>query len=82
MSPVAVVDGALELRDIEPVRLLKHAAAGSQVATSGVDLEIPSGPPWIKRTPLPGAPTVDRISSIVLRGVSHEGRLISKEACD
>ena len=28
------------------------------------------------RTPLPGAPTVDRISSAVLRGVSHEGRLI------
>ena len=34
------------------------------------------------RTPLPGAPTVDRISSAVLRGVSHEGRLIGREACD
>ena len=45
MSPVTVVDGALEPRDIEPVRLLKHAAVGSQVATSGVDLEIPSGSP-------------------------------------
>ena len=32
------------------------------------------------RTPLPGAPTVDRISSAVLRGVSHEGRLIGREA--
>ena len=42
-------------------RLLKHATTRSQVATSGVDLEIPSGPPWIKRTPLPGTPTVDRI---------------------
>ena len=31
------------------------------------------------RTPLPGAPTIDRISSAVLRGVSHEGRLIGKE---
>ena len=31
---------------------------------------------------LSGAPTVDRISSIVLRGVSHEGRLISREAWD
>ena len=31
------------------------------------------------RTPLPGAPTVDRISSAVLRGVSHEGRLIDRE---
>ena len=30
------------------------------------------------RTPLPGAPTVDRISSAVLRGVSHEGRLIGE----
>ena len=25
---------------------------------------------------------VDRISSAVLRGVSHEGRLIGREACD
>ena len=33
------------------------------------------------RTPLPGVPTVDRISSVVLRGVSHEGRLIDREAC-
>ena len=32
------------------------------------------------RTPLPGAPTVDRISSAVLRGVSHEGRLIGRGA--
>ena len=31
-------------------------------------------------TPLPGVPTVDRISSIVVRGVSHEGRLIGREA--
>ena len=33
------------------------------------------------RTPLPGTPTVDRISLAVLRGVSHEGRLI-EEACN
>ena len=33
-------------------------------------------------TPLPGAPTVDRISSVVLRGVSHEGRLIGRDACN
>ena len=33
-------------------------------------------------TPLPGVPTVDRISSAVLGGVSHEGRLIDREACD
>ena len=32
------------------------------------------------RKPLPGAPTVDRISSAVLRGVSHEGRLIDRGA--
>ena len=64
------------LSDIEHVRLLKYAAVGSQVATGGVDLEIPSGPPWIKRTPLSGAPTVDRISSVVHRGVSHDGRFV------
>ena len=34
------------------------------------------------RTPLSGAPTVDTISSTVLRGVSHEGRLISRDACN
>ena len=45
MSPVAVVDRALEPRDIEPIRLLKHAAVGSQVAMSDVNLEIPSGSP-------------------------------------
>ena len=32
--------------------------------------------------PLPGMSTVDRISSAVLRGVSHEGRLIGREACN
>ena len=34
------------------------------------------------RTPLPGTPTIDRISSVVLRGVSHEGRLIGRDACN
>ena len=34
------------------------------------------------RTPQPGEPTVNRISSAVLRGVSHEGRLIGREARD
>ena len=33
-------------------------------------------------TPLSGTPTVDRISSAVLRGVSDEGRLISRDACN
>ena len=32
------------------------------------------------RTPLPGAPTIDRISSAVLQGVSDEGRLIGRVA--
>ena len=36
----------------------------------------------IARTPLPGAPTVDRLSSAVLRGVFHEGRLIGRGARD
>ena len=36
----------------------------------------PSGSPWIKHTPLPGAPTVDRISSAVHRGVSRDGRFV------
>ena len=67
---------------VEPVGLLKDAAVGSQVATSGVDLEIPFGPPWIKRTPLLGAPTIDKRCSAVLRGVSHEDRLIGGGARD
>ena len=32
--------------------------------------------------PLPGAPTVDKRCSVVLRGVSHEGRLIGRGARD
>jgi len=61
---------------IEPIGLLKDAAEGSQVTTSGIDLEIPPAPPWIKRTPLPGAPTVDKRCSAVHRGVSHDDRFI------
>ena len=34
------------------------------------------------RTPLPGAPTIDKISSVVIRGVFHEGRLIDRDACN
>ena len=34
------------------------------------------------RTPLPSTLTVDRISSAVHRGVSHDGRLIGRGACD
>ena len=30
--------------------------------------------------PLPGTPTVDRICSAVLRGVSHEGRFVGGDA--
>jgi hypothetical protein len=33
-------------------------------------------------TPLSGAPTVDRISSTVLRRVSNKDRLIGREACN
>ena len=36
----------------------------------------------IARNPLPGTPTIDRISSAVLQGVSHEGRLINREVCN
>ena len=34
----------------------------------------------IARTPLLGMSTIDRISSVVVRGVSHEGRLIGRGA--
>ena len=34
------------------------------------------------RTPLPSAPTVDRISSAVHRGAPRDGRLIGREACN
>ena len=33
-------------------------------------------------TPLPGTPTIDRILPAVLRGVSHEGKLIGRGARD
>ena len=32
------------------------------------------------RKPLPGAPTVDRISSAVHRGISHDGRFVGGDA--
>ena len=35
-----------------------------------------------KETARTCAPTVDRISSVVLRGVSHKGRLIGRDACN
>jgi len=34
------------------------------------------------RTPLPGAPTVDGISSAVHRGAPRDGRLIGRGACN
>ena len=33
------------------------------------------------RTTLPGVPTVDKISLSLIRGVSHEDRLIGRGAC-
>ena len=62
--------------------MLEDTTARCHVATSGVDLEIPFGPPWIKRTPLLGAPTIDKRCSAVLRGVSHEDGLIGGGARD
>ena len=56
---------------------MSDAATRSQIATDGVDLEIPSDSLWIStHRPLPGAPTVDRICSAVHRGVSHDGRFV------
>ena len=46
------------------------------VVANNIDLEIPSGPPWIKRTTLPGVLTVDKRYSTVRRGVSHDGRFV------
>ena len=34
------------------------------------------------RTPLPGAPTIDRISPAVHRGAPRDGRLIGRGACN
>ena len=42
--------------------------------------DVPSGSPWIKRTPLHGAPTVDKRCSVVHRGVSHDGRFVGGDA--
>ena len=63
--------------DVEPVGLLKDTAVGSQVATSGVDLEVRHlARHGSARTAPRRAPTVDKRCSAVLQGVSHEGRLI------
>ena len=61
--------------------LSKDVDVISRVAAKDVDLELRHlVHPGSARTPLPGAPTVDRISSVVLRGVSHKGRLIGTGA--
>ena len=67
---------ALMIHEIDPtVKIWSGCGKDEELAERTIlfDMEI-------ARTPLPGAPTVDRISSAVLRGVSHEGRLIGRGA--
>ena len=47
-----------------------------RIVVDVIDVEVHLARHGIKRTPLPGAPTVDRISSAVHRGVSHDGRFV------
>ena len=54
----------------------------AELPLDDVDLEVHLIHHGSARTPLPGAPTVGKRCSAVLRGVSHEGRLIDGGACD
>ena len=63
--------------------LLKDVEAISRVATKDVDLELRHLVHHRSaRTLLPGTPTIDKRCSVVLRGVSYEGRLIGGGARD
>ena len=53
-----------------------------RIVVDVVDVEVHLARHGIKRTPLPGASTIDKRCSVVLRGVSHEDRLIGRGACD
>ena len=53
-----------------------------QIIVDVIDVEVHLARHGIKRTPLPAAPTVDRISSAVYRGVSHDGRFVGGGACN
>ena len=47
-----------------------------RIVVDVIDVEVHLAHYGIKRTPLPGVPTVDKRCSAVHRGVSHDGRFV------
>ena len=69
---------ALMIQEIDPtVKIWPGCGRDEEPAEHTILFDIE-----IACAPLPSAPTVDIISSAVLRGVSHEGRLIGRGACE
>ena len=70
----SLTPSALMIHEIDPIMKIWPGCGGYEEPTKRTILFYKE----TARTPLPGAPTIDRISSAVLRGVSHEGRLIGR----
>ena len=77
-SMSSLTPSALMIREIDPtVKIWPGCGTDEEPAEKAILFDKETA-----RTPLPGTPTVDRISSAVLRGVSHEGRSIGGGARD
>ena len=69
---------ALMTHEMDPsVKIWPGYGRGEEPAEKAILFDKETG-----RKPLPGAPTVNRISSTVLRWVSYEGRFIGRGAWD
>ena len=74
---IAVESRHAEQREKPMLWLPKLVTAIRRVPTNDADLEVCHlARHGIKRTPLPGAPTVDKRCSVVHRVVSHDGRFV------
>ena len=76
-SPRGRVTSRLDLRDNRKVITYYRNLGIIRILT---DLIVSSG--YLSGVSLSVSRPIDRISSAVLRGVSHEGRLIGREACN
>ena len=69
---------ALMIQEIDPtVKIWPGCGRDEEPAKSTILFDIET-----TRTPLPDTSAIDIISSTILRGVSHEGRLIGRDACN
>ena len=75
-SRSSLTPSALMIHEIDPtVKIWSGCGRDKEPAEKAILFDMETA-----RKPLPGAPTINRILSVVLRGVSHEGRLIGRGA--